>query len=75
MVKLTLASDADRLTLTVRDHGRGLPNEDAGGASGIRGMQERAGLIGADLRIKTPIDGPGTELRLELPLNGELCNA
>jgi signal transduction histidine kinase len=38
-------------------------------------MQERAGLIGADLRIKAPIDGPGTELRLELPLNGELCNA
>jgi signal transduction histidine kinase len=38
-------------------------------------MQERAGLIGADLRIETPIDGPGTEVRLELPLNGALCNA
>lgn len=74
-VKLTLASDADRLTLTVRDHGRGLPNGVASDGSGIRGMQERAGLIGADLRIETPIDGPGTELRLELPLNGALCSA
>jgi two-component system, NarL family, sensor histidine kinase UhpB len=74
-VKLTLASDADRLTLTVRDRGRGLPNGHAEGASGIRGMQERAGLIGADLRIEAPIDGPGTEVRLELPLNGALCNA
>jgi two-component system, NarL family, sensor histidine kinase UhpB len=74
-VTLTLASDADRLTLTVRDRGRGLPNGHTGGTNGIRGMQERAGLIGADLRIETPIDGPGTEVRLELPLNGALCNA
>ena len=74
-VKLTLATDADRLTLTVRDHGLGLPNRLASDGSGIRGMQERAGLIGADLSIETPLDGPGTELRLELPLNGVLCNA
>jgi two-component system sensor histidine kinase UhpB len=74
-VQLMLASDADRLTLTVRDHGRGLPGGLARDGSGIRGMQERAGLIGADLRIETPIDGGGTELRLELPLNGSPCNA
>jgi two-component system sensor histidine kinase UhpB len=74
-VKLTLASDADRLTLTVRDHGRGLGGEAAGEGGGIRGMHERAGLIGAELRIETPSDGPGTELRLELPLNGAPCNA
>ena len=49
--KLTLASDADRLTLTVRDHGRGLPNGHVSDGNGIRGMQERADLIGADLRI------------------------
>ena len=41
----------------------------------MRGMQERAGLIGANLRIETPMDGPGTELRLELPLNGASCHA
>ena len=74
-VQLTLASDADRLTLTVRDHGRGLPNGHARDGSGVRGMQERADLIGADLRIEAPTDGPGTELRLELPLNGAPCSA
>jgi two-component system, NarL family, sensor histidine kinase UhpB len=74
-VDVTVASDADELTLTIRDHGRGLPRGSPRDGSGIRGMQERAGLIGADLRIEAPIDGPGTELRLELPLNGALCNA
>ena len=73
--ELTVASDADRLTLTVRDHGRGLPNGYATDGNGMRGMQERAGLIGANLRIATPMDGPGTELRLELPLNGAPCHA
>jgi two-component system sensor histidine kinase UhpB len=72
---LTVESDADQLTLTIRDHGRGLPNGYARDGNGMRGMQERAGLIGANLRIETPMDGPGTELRLELPLNGALCNA
>lgn len=73
--KLTVESDADRLTLTVRDHGRGLPQGHARSGNGIRGMRERADLIGAGLRIDTPIDGPGTALRLELPLKGDPCNA
>jgi len=68
--KLTVQADTQRLTLTVRDHGRGLPSGYATDGNGMRGMQERAGLIGANLRIETPEDGPGTELRLELPLNG-----
>ncbi len=38
-------------------------------------MHERADLVGADLRIEAPLDGLGTELCLELPLNGALCNA
>jgi len=62
--ELTVASDADQLTLTVRDHGRGLRNGHATDGNGMRGMQERAGLVGASLRIETPTDGPGTELRL-----------
>jgi two-component system sensor histidine kinase UhpB len=75
IAKLTVTSDADRFTLIVRDHGRGLPTGQTPNGNGVRGMQERARLIGADLRINTPIDGPGTELRLELPLNGAPCNA
>jgi two-component system sensor histidine kinase UhpB len=73
--ELTVQAEADRLTLTVRDHGRGLPNEYATDGNGMRGMQERAGLVGANLTIEAPMDGPGTELRLELPLNGASCHA
>jgi two-component system sensor histidine kinase UhpB len=70
--QLTVSSDADWLTLTVRDHGRGLPNRRAPDGNGMRGMRERAGLIGASLTIERPIHGVGTELRLELPLNGTI---
>lgn len=73
--QLTVQADTGQLTLTVRDHGRGLPSAYATDGNGMRGMQERAGLIGAKLRIETPIDGPGTELRFELPLNGAPCHA
>jgi len=74
-VRLTVSSDADRLTMIVRDHGRGLPNGHVPDGNGVRGMRERAGLIGANLTIERPLRGAGTELRLELPLNGERCSA
>jgi two-component system sensor histidine kinase UhpB len=73
--ELTVASDARHLTLTVRDYGRGLPNGYATDGNGMRGMRERAGLIGANLTIERSMHGVGTELRLELPLNGARCNA
>src|SRR5262249_22123074 len=53
--------------LTVRAHGTGLPTGRPAG-SGMRGMRERAGLIGATLAIQDANPGPGTEVRLEVPL-------
>lgn len=73
--ELTVASDQDQLTLVVRDHGRGLPNGSVAEGNGMRGMRERAGLIGAKLEIERSKHGAGTELRLELPLEGAPCNA
>jgi two-component system sensor histidine kinase UhpB len=73
--RLTVSSDPQQLTLTIRDHGRGLPNGQVPDGNGMRGMRERAGLIGAHLTIERPRDGVGTELRLELPLNGTPCSA
>jgi two-component system sensor histidine kinase UhpB len=74
VASLTVESDAEQLTLTVRDHGRGLPSGPTDG-NGMRGMRERVALVGGKLEIQTPVDGLGTELRFELPLDGVTCSA
>jgi two-component system sensor histidine kinase UhpB len=65
--ELALEHDHGRLVLTVRDYGLGLPRHYIPG-TGIRGMQERAALIGASLEIRDHRCGPGSEVRLEVPL-------
>jgi two-component system sensor histidine kinase UhpB len=72
--RLIVESNPEQLTLTVRDYGRGLKDIDPAEGNGLRGMRERAGTIGASLTIQTPTTGQGTELRLELPLDGQPCN-
>ena len=52
--------------LMVRDDGVGLTPPANGASHGIRGMRERAMLIGAQLTIDRPPNG-GTEVRLLLP--------
>jgi two-component system, NarL family, sensor histidine kinase UhpB len=66
-VDLTLDAAKDRITLRVRDYGRGAL--ELGRGSGIRGMRERALLIGADLSL-APARGGGTEVTLTVPING-----
>ena len=68
--ELRLAGDRDRLVLTVCDHGIGLPRHTAAG-SGIRGMRERAALIGATLTVANHRTGPGCEVRLEVAAGDE----
>jgi two-component system, NarL family, sensor histidine kinase UhpB len=64
---LALARDDGALTLTVTDDGDGLPAGHAPGA-GIRGMRERAALIGAALTIDGNPAGHGCRVRLEVPI-------
>ena len=61
---VTLEMRSGRLRLVVADDGQGLG--DARQRGGIRGMRERAVLIGADLRVG-PAPGGGTEVRLTMP--------
>jgi two-component system sensor histidine kinase UhpB len=65
--EVTLAHHQGSLTLTISDRGRGLP---PGGAArtGIRGMRERANLIGARLEVHNLESEPGCEVRLSIPL-------
>lgn len=68
-VDLTLEHGDGRLTLTIRDYGLGLPPDVTAG-TGMRGMRERAALIGATLEMGTRRWRPGCEVRLEVPLAG-----
>jgi two-component system sensor histidine kinase UhpB len=64
--ELTLAPRDGGLMLTVTDDGDGLPVGHTPG-TGIRGMRERATLIGASLTIdRDPVAG-GCRVRLEVP--------
>lgn len=63
-VDLVLERDGDGARLVVRDDGKGLGAAAEG--AGIRGMRERALLIGARLTLGPGPEG-GTEVRLEVP--------
>jgi two-component system, NarL family, sensor histidine kinase UhpB len=69
-VELRLHQNRALTVLTVRDDGRGLCPGALPSAHGIRGMRERAMLIGAQLQIDSK-PGRGTEIKLSIPLNPE----
>ncbi|MFC5851039.1 histidine kinase [Streptomyces chlorus] len=61
---VSLYRDDDRVVLEVTDDGRGIGAAHEG--AGLRGMRERALLIGATLDI-TPVARTGTRIRLAVP--------
>jgi two-component system, NarL family, sensor histidine kinase UhpB len=65
-VTLTLGRDPDAVVLAVTDDGIGLPRSARGEWTGVRGMRERALLIGADLVVRA-VPPRGTDVRLRIP--------
>jgi two-component system sensor histidine kinase UhpB len=65
-VELTLESGADSVVLSVVDNGRGMGEAPSNGSGGLRGMRERAVLVGGALAVKPGRNG-GVEVRLEVP--------
>jgi two-component system sensor histidine kinase UhpB len=65
---LRLERDGRYAVLIVRDDGRGLDPGARSSSHGIRGMRERAMLIGAELAIG-PAPERGTEVKLTIPLD------
>ena len=65
-VAVDLSLDEENVTLRVRDDGRGFAGDRGNSSYGLRGMRERALLIGATLRIDSR-PGEGTEVRLSVP--------
>jgi len=66
VVKLSLTGDESGVCLAVRDDGRGLNGSGAG--NGMRGMRERALLVGATLQIEQAVPH-GVEVRLVIPMD------
>jgi len=62
--RVTLEGRDGRVSLEVRDDGRGFDPGNAAGA-GLRGMRERALLVGAELAVDSRLGG-GTAVRLTL---------
>jgi two-component system sensor histidine kinase UhpB len=69
-VELQLARNGTGTTLTVRDDGVGLSPGALPSSHGIRGMRERAMLLGAQLVIRSE-RGRGTEISLSIPSSSE----
>ncbi|MCK8681780.1 HAMP domain-containing sensor histidine kinase [Streptomyces lichenis] len=65
---VVLGSVPGGVELLIRDDGRGLV--DAAEGAGLRGMRERALLIGAEVAVGPGPEGRGTEVRLYVPLVG-----
>jgi two-component system CheB/CheR fusion protein len=67
-IEITLADSNDRLVLTVRDNGIGLPSGPTGSGMGLRIMQYRAGVISGDLTCGREPSG-GTTVVCSVPKN------
>jgi len=66
-LRFVLHADGDEVVLVVEDDGRGFEPNRVAGASGIRGMRERALLVRGRLEVDSTLDG-GTTVRLRMPV-------
>lgn len=67
--ELALRTDGDRLVLAVTDDGQGFESGTPTPTAGIRGMRERAVMIGARLEVRSA-PGSGTAVQITLPTDG-----
>lgn len=67
-VELSLQHCPGHVRLRIRDNGRGIRGAPEG--AGVRGMRERALLIGAQLTV-APGPGGGTQVQLNVPIDGK----
>lgn len=67
VAQLRLERAPDRVTLSVLDDGQGFDTHAEADGGGLRGMRERAVLVGADLRVQAR-PGGGVAVLLDVPL-------
>jgi PAS domain S-box-containing protein len=74
-VDVILDVDEDRVALTVRDNGIGMPpgRQDSPATYGLRGLKERAAFLGGAVTVSAGRDG-GTVVSVQLPLTSDEQN-
>jgi signal transduction histidine kinase len=74
-VDVILDIDEDRIALTVRDNGIGMPPErrDSPATYGLRGLKERAAFLGGAVTVAAGRNG-GTVVSIQLPLTHDEKN-
>jgi signal transduction histidine kinase len=70
-VTVTLKEEESRITLEVKDNGRGIAQTEisAGKSMGLLGMKERAALLGGIFKIGRLARGNGTRVSVSIPLH------
>ncbi len=69
-VELRCTLEADLVTISFSDNGKGIPVEKLDSSNGLQNMRWRAKRIGAELRVLCDGEGRGTTIELRLPLLG-----
>ena len=69
VVTIDAALEADELTLTVTDDGRGFVRDATPVGLGLAGMQERAAILLGTLEVRSQ-PGEGTTVELKIPIRG-----
>jgi two-component system sensor histidine kinase UhpB len=65
--ELSLRAENGAVVLRVRDDGRGIDADGLRSGTGVRGMRERALLVGGELEVSA-VAPHGTEVALKLPV-------
>jgi PAS domain S-box-containing protein len=66
-IRIAIGTSESKLWVELEDDGRGFDPVEVPPGMGIKGMRERARVLGGDLKIKSEL-GKGTKVRLEVPL-------
>lgn len=69
-VQIDLHATSSRLELSIKDDGKGFDKDKIKAGKGLKSIQERAQLLGAQLEYTDGIGGKGSGMKLALPVRG-----